>query len=629
MVPSISECAPYLSMTLFRLEKNRNKSVPSVRRAIQRELKETSPRLQRTFHRLDIGVDFDAEDEIELSALHYSERRAPAWYQGSEFNDLHNHLVVIVKRGDAIGITFSSPTARNSVFRSIRESKQKEFTHLQSFSEKDMERAFVGNPVRTLWLNSTHVQTAIKPDSKVLAGLELESALDPLEDQSYYFSSLRSTSRNQALSSSGEQYAIVGVRPTRGQVWIGPTTSWEDYLRRSVEVLSHVEQRLAQDVAEESTVPVLAHPTTGVKGIEGVYGIAHIIPENMETGIPHVDYEERWLDQFQDAVQFMDIVQIDDGPNFEAKVQWDEKYLRQLRYMFSNVGDGIRLTVKGTFGGGAEHFGVLEGICKEPDNLTIYFESGHTFSRGRMFLSHFRDAGFEDWQWVNMGADQTEVHKEKPYLNGKFDVEGIGGVLDKSLFGLVARHWPNLKERGEQTGWLVCDDGSMESADFIHLDDTSEFAKLTLIHVKGSGSNRKERGISVSDYEVVVGQAVKNLRHVDRLLLKDKLERNGEGVLRSAVWYNGDRKENRNGIIRALEAVGSRIKKKVVILQPRVRRKEYEEVREMLSGVDGSVGKMHRLQQLDALLLSARANCLGLGATFEVIGDEDGQEAND
>lgn len=531
--------------------------------------------------------------------------------------------MVIVKRGHAIGITFSSSTARNSVVRSIRESKQKAFAYLNLFSSRDMERAFIENQVRTLWLNSTHGQTATKPDSKVLAGPELESALDPLEDQAYYFSSLRSTSRNQALSSSGDHYAVVGVRPTRGQVWIGPTATWNDYLRRSAEVLSHAEQRLTQGDGDESIVPVLAQPTTGLEGVEDVYGVALIVPENMETGVTHVDEEERWLDQFQDTAQFTDIVQIDDGSNFTAKVHWNEKCLGQLRYMFKEVGDGVRLSVRGAFDGDAKHLNILEGICRDPDNLTIYFESGHTYARGRMFLTNFRDARFEDWQWVDMSVDKTEVHKEKPYLNGKFDVEGIGGALDKSLFGLVSRHWPNLTDRGDPTGWLVCDDGSMESADFIHLNDTLEVAELTLIHVKGSGSSREERGISVSDYEVVVGQAVKNLRHIDRLLLKDKLERNGDGVLKSAVWHNGERKENRCGIIQALNSVGSRMKKKVVILQPRVRRNEYEQVREMLSDAGGSIGKMHRLRQLDALLLSARASCLGLDASFEVIGDDD------
>ena len=483
-----------------------------------------------------------------------------------------------------------------------------------------MEKAFVESQVRTLWLNSTHGQMAIKPDSKVLVGQELESALDPLEDQAYFFSSLRSTSRNQALASR-DTHAVVGVRPTRGQVWIGPTDSWNDYLQRSAEVLRHAEQRLAGEEAEQSTVPVLARPTTGLEGVEGVYGVALIVPENLATDAQAEDGEQRVLEQFQDAVQFKDIAPLDDGPNFTARVHWDEEFLGQLQYRFRNVGDTVRLSVNGTFEGDAEDLRVLEGTCRDPDNLTIYFESGHTFARGRMFLTNFRDARFEDWRWVNMAADRTEVHKEKPYVGRSLNVAGIGQQGDRSLFGLVARHWPNLEERGRQTGWLVCDDGPMESADFIHLDDTLAVAELTLIHVKGSGSNDSGRGISVSDYEVVVGQAVKNLRHVDRLLLKDKLEHNANGTLSNSVWHDGVRQANRDGVIRALEAAGSGVKRKVVVLQPRVRKPEYEEVRDLVSRDEAPVGKRHRLRQLDALLLSARANCLGLGATFEVIGD--------
>ena len=618
---SISECAPYLSMTLFRIDKNRNETVDSLIRAVQRELKEPSSKLKRTFHRLDIDIDVDPD--IELSALHYSERRAPAWYQGSEFNDLNNHLVVIVKRGSVVGMTFSSPAAKNTIVRSIRESKQKQFAYLRSYSARDMERAFVEHQVRTLWLNSTHGQTPIKPDSKVLAGLDLELALDPLEDQAYYYSSLRSTSRNQALSSSGDYYAVVGVRPTRGQVWIGPTATWNDYLRRSVEVLGHAEQRLAQSGAEQSTVAVLAQPTTGLDGVEDAYGLALIVPENMDTGIPHVDDEERWLSQFQDAALFSDIAKLNNGPDFTAIVHWNDKTLGKLKYTFNDSGDAIRLSVKGAFDGDAEYLRVLERICKDPDNLTIYFESGHTFARNRMFRTNFRDAQFDDWRWVQMGAGQTDIRKEKPNIGRKFDVAGIGAEQDRSLFGLVAKHWPNLEKRGKQTGWLVCDDGSMESADFIHLDDTVGAAELTLIHVKASGSDNRDRGISVSEYEVVVGQAVKNLRHVDRDLLKDKLKRNGKGALKDAVWHNGVRQHNRDGVIRALEKVGSGLKRNVVIFQPRVTRSEYVQVRQMIANNSGAVTKRHRLKQLDALLLGARANCISLSADFVVIGDGD------
>ena len=59
--------------------------------------------------------------------------------------------------------------------------------------------------------------------------------------------------------------------------------------------------------------------------------------------------------------------------------------------------------------------------------------------------------------------------------------------------------------------WLACDDGAMEIADFI-LFEAGPPGLIEVIHVKGAHSSSPNRGISVSAYEVVVGQAVKNLR---------------------------------------------------------------------------------------------------------------------
>jgi len=60
----------------------------------------------------------------------------------------------------------------------------------------------------------------------------------------------------------------------------------------------------------------------------------------------------------------------------------------------------------------------------------------------------------------------------------------------------------------------------------LHLRNPEE-PVLTLIHVKGSGSNSDGREISVANYEVVTGQAVKNLRKLDHRILESGLE---EGI---------------------------------------------------------------------------------------------------
>ena len=224
---------------------------------------------------------------------------------------------------------------------------------------------------------------------------------------------------------------------------------------------------------------------------------------------------------------------------------------------------------------------------------------------------------------VRMDRDKTIFKNEKPLVGRRFAVENLGNADDKSLFGLVARHWPNMDARGEPTGWLVCDDGAMESADFIHLDETRSPPELTLIHVKGSGSGDAKRDLSVSDYEVVIGQAVKNLRHVDRGLLADKLTANAGGVLKNAVWYNGERQADRKALLKILKALGSNLKKKVVVFQPRVRRSVFNDIRKKMDGGKPPDAAVRRMQQLDALLLGARADCFSLGASFAVVADGD------
>ena len=98
-------------------------------------------------------------------------------------------------------------------------------SEVERLSPTQINKAFVGTQVRTLWLSGTHRRTVIKADSKVLAGLELETSLDPLGDQSYYFSSVRST----MPLTEGDKPKVIGASPGGGRLWIGPTKSSGDF----------------------------------------------------------------------------------------------------------------------------------------------------------------------------------------------------------------------------------------------------------------------------------------------------------------------------------------------------------------------------------------------------------------
>ena len=219
--------------------------------------------------------------------------------------------------------------------------------------------------------------------------------------------------------------------------------------------------------------------------------------------------------------------------------------------------------------------------------------------------------------WADL--DDFDIKAEKPLTganNRTLDIDGMGRPNDESLFGFTVKNWHRVLGEGAPAGWLACDDGSMESADFIRFDPDRR--ELSLIHVKGSGSDGANRGISVTDYEVVVGQAVKNIRYLDRTNITEKLRQGAGNQIASAVWLNGERQPDRTGMIAALEQEGANYTKKVFIFQPRVVRTQLNAVRQI---IDNENDMTRRLKQLDALLLSARAECNGLGATFHVVGD--------
>jgi hypothetical protein len=484
-----------------------------------------------------------------------------------------------------------------------------------------MNKAFVETQVRTLWLSGTHRRTVIKADSKVLAGLELETSLDPLGDQSYYFSSVRST---MSLT-EGDKPRVVGTSPGGGRLWIGPTKSWDDFWVLVEAIFARAAKHMDDKKRSDRPLPILALPSIDPKGIEQPYDIAFIVPEQADDrNGGDVDGELRWLQQFGDTARF-EITATAGSPNFEAGVFWADAKLGRLAFEFESTSSSdVRLKSRKVDGFDRNEVErTLLRICEAPENLTIYFDTGHTYSRGLFYETRFRDARFEDWEWVRMDRDKTIFKDEKPVVGKRFAVEKIGDADDKSLFGLVARHWPNMDARGKPTGWLVCDDGAMESADFIHLDETRKPPTLTLIHVKGSGSGDVKRDLSVSDYEVVVGQAVKNLRHIDRGLLAAKLAANATGVLKDAVWYNGKRQKNRKALLQVLRGLGSNLKTKVVVFQPRVRRTVLNDIRKKMDGGKPPDAAVRRMRQLDALLLGARADCFSLGANFAVMADGD------
>ncbi|WP_336057930.1 hypothetical protein [Nitratireductor sp. CH_MIT9313-5] len=621
MAISSDQCTPYLSVALYRATNDQAIGPSDLITAIRDLAKENAEKKDKEKPRFPTVLDSWIEVEGTTIALaHYVEKRVPSWFVGEGIADTLNQLIIVARRGSLYALVFSDNGLRSSVSKKVLRAADGPFASITRLNSSQINKAFVESEVRTLWLSGTHRRTAIKPDSKILSGLELETSLDPLGDQTYYFSSVRSTmSLSDDLTG-----AVVGASPSDGRIWIGPTRSWNEFTRSIGIILDRAATCMNDAARPDKPLPILASTISTLDGIEQPYDLALIVPEQVNDGDGEADEGElRWLQQFGDTARF-EVTAVAGSANFEADVYWATDRLGRLAYDFEqSTGADFRLKIRQVDGfNNNDRDPEILTICRDPGNLTVYYDTGHTFSRGHFYETRFRDARFSDWKWVSMAQDDTAFWQEKPLDGKRFAVENTGNADDKSLFGMVARHWPNLAERGPQTGWLVCDDGAMESADFIHINDVSDPPELTLIHVKGSGSDNSNRGLSVSDYEVVVGQAVKNLRHIDRGLLREKLAANANGALQNAVWHEGQRQENRDALLAMLDELGSNMKTTVVVFQPRARRSVLNSIRGRMD--DGVLNRsdVRRMQQLDALLLGARADCFSLGAEFCVIADD-------
>lgn len=221
-----------------------------------------------------------------------------------------------------------------------------------------------------------------------------------------------------------------------------------------------------------------------------------------------------------------------------------------------------------------------------------------TIADGLCFRGGFTDQ-IVTWNWQNFTG--YDVDKEKPVANPSL-AAAIGSTTDQSLFGFVVK---SLYTQG----WLTCDDGAGEVGDFVHLDPTQN--KVTLIHVKASSNRNPNREISVADFDVVVAQGIRNIRHLDQAHLIAALTYSAHHQIAAATWHNGGR-STRADFIAAIQALGASFSRELVILQPRLTNAEYQ------ACVNGTAtrARQQRFQQLNTLILSARLAAIGVGATF-------------
>ena len=257
MAISIDQCAPYLSISLCRAKGGKSPTPDGLIAAIRDVSKEIADKKDLDRPRFLTVDHAPAEkDGTAFACVHYAEKRQPSWFIGEGLSDTLNQLVIVAKRGGLYAFAFTDNGLRTAVARKFGSTTGGALSEVERFSPTQINKAFVQTQVRTLWLSGTHRRTVIKADSKVLAGLELETSLDPLGDQSYYFSSIRST----VPLAEGGKPLVIGASPAGGRLWIGPTKSWDEFARLVDAIFARAMKHMDDKQKPDSPLPILASP---------------------------------------------------------------------------------------------------------------------------------------------------------------------------------------------------------------------------------------------------------------------------------------------------------------------------------------------------------------------------------
>jgi hypothetical protein len=244
---------------------------------------------------------------------------------------------------------------------------------------------------------------------------------------------------------------------------------------------------------------------------------------------------------------------------------------------------------------------VLDALRRVHDRLIVRYRSGHAYMHGDVIKSRIRSTPFAGWSWESF--DGFRIRVEKP----PGDVHAmIAEHADDSLFGWVVRRFGD--------GWLTCDDGPGEIADFVHVDPAGV---LTLVHVKAAHGDGHRRGVAVVPYQVVVGQAVKNLHFLTDV---DALRRRlADGAPGKACWSHGHRVPDRSDLLEALDLRDATSPAHVMVVQPHISLPSYRRLSEHRNDARPTDDVL-RLHLVENLLTGAALAVVGRGAQFTVVG---------
>lgn len=586
--------APYLSILLGA--KSKKEESCTVHEVITQLL------VEETSDIMNVGSTIS--DEVgELGTVKitsYSIEKSPSWAKGIDLKDVENHVFVSFNVRNHLAFYFSEKGKKDTIREYFG---KKRLPNLFPIPISKLNGNFINeDEIKMLWLSGIHGRDNFKADSKVLGGKSVADTLDPLIDQSYMMSAVRTEVWGTKSKSS------VGINPFKSSIWRGPCKDWATFENRVLEILDRLS---VNSVESDSPIGILSYPISKPDDLKKPYDFSLVDYDFL----PEEDGQHR--KELLNKLQYDFHVEIVDSfieSDISLDVFYSSKKVGHICVEVEVDDYKVDFKVKNETPIIKTHFEQYKRVFNYPELVKCWFESGHAVVNGMVFRTGYQDVEYNKFLWA--GFEKYDITKEKPGTNAQKPVlKNIG--KEKSLFCWVQQCWSgnwltanDFNTTDNPKGWLYCDDGAGEKADFIHYVKHGALHLISLIHVKASKSSETTRRISVGAHDVVLNQAVKNLRYTTRKVLVEDLKARHDSAAYKGCWSDGKAANPEDFFDELLRLKDNKhVKTRVVVVQPHTQKSVYE---------SNSGSKIKT--QLDVLLVSAENAIRSSGADFHIIG---------
>lgn len=544
---------PYLSLLLAK--KSSSKEV-NIHGQILSLIKEITPEAKQ------LEISETESHEIGISGntklTGYRVCKSPSWISNKDFIDIEHHIFISFEVDNYFAFYFSESTKKDEIREHFG---TKRLPAIKVVNINQLNFNFINeDDIKMIWLSGIHGKNNFKADSKVLGGDGVADALDPLLDQSYMMSAVRT-------QIDGDQ-STYGINTFKSSIWRGPCSSWQVFEDRVMVILDKLN---AHPQENECPISIISYPVADCDDLSEPYDFSLIDYEFLQEREGQVRTELLKKLQYEYSASIVEqlvvnssIIELDVFHNLvkigNVRVQ---PIINDYRVRFEIIhSHPIRKTL----------FDEYLRVFTYPDLVKCWYESGHALVNAKVFKTGYRDVDYSKFIWTYF--EDIDLTKEKPGSNKrKPELDKIG--MDNSLFCWVQKNWngqwvdPNEFElKDKATGWLFCDDGAGEQADFIQIDQFKGQTLISLIHVKAAKSDSPKREISVGVHDIVLNQAIKNIRSCTRRILHETLTERVNESHKKHCWKNG-KKGKVEDFLKHLQNLNNNknIKTRVVVIQ--------------------------------------------------------------